>query len=297
MSELVEVTEFTDPGCAWSWGSESVLRWLEHRYAGHLRWRRVFGIQLDGGFGTSADPPEEVRARWLRVSAHTDAPVGERLHWSHVSTRPAALAAKAAERQGPQAAAYALRRLREAFFVAGRPPDTPERIADALNQLPGLDVEVLLADLEAIEVLSALEADWLDARAPHPAVIGLAAPAPHPGAAKDEGGGTRRYAFPTVILNGPAGERVVPGWRAPEVYREAVEAVAPALASVAAPALDPATALLRYRSLTPADLILLTGSAEPPPDAVGRSTATTSLWLLPEEAEHLATGSLSRASA
>jgi predicted DsbA family dithiol-disulfide isomerase len=45
---LVEVTEFADPGCPWSWASEPRIRWVHRRYRDHVAWRRVFGVQLDG---------------------------------------------------------------------------------------------------------------------------------------------------------------------------------------------------------------------------------------------------------
>lgn len=85
-----------------------------------------------------------------------------------------------------------------------------------------------------------------------------------------------------MIVRGPEGERVVPGWRPPAVYREAFEAVAPALREVRDTALDPVQALERYRSLSDLDLELLTGRDEPPASAVLLPTATTPLWLHPE---------------
>ncbi len=47
MTTIIEVTEFTDPGCVWSCSSEPKLRWLRHHYGEQVAWRRVFGIQVD----------------------------------------------------------------------------------------------------------------------------------------------------------------------------------------------------------------------------------------------------------
>jgi predicted DsbA family dithiol-disulfide isomerase len=287
MTETVEVIEFTDPGCAWSWGSEPIMRWLARRYEGRLRWRRVFGVQLDGPAGADVgEAPEELREGWLAIAEHTSAPVAERLERGHASTRPAALAAKAAELQGAAAAEAVLRRLREAFFVVGRPPDTPSRIFEAIEGLPSVDAGRLLEDLESDAVAAALELDWGEARRPHQDVILLDGEGPHPGGAKRDGE-TQRYAFPTVVARGPGGERVVPGWRAPHRYRDAVEAVAPSLARARESPPDPSAALERYRSVTAWDLTLLTGGQEARPEAVLVQTATSPLWLHREEAVHI----------
>lgn len=41
--DTIEVTEFTDPGCSWAWGTEPKLRLLRWRFDDRLRWRRVMG--------------------------------------------------------------------------------------------------------------------------------------------------------------------------------------------------------------------------------------------------------------
>lgn len=285
----IEVTEFTDPGCVWSWSSEPKLRRLRLQYGERVAWRRVFGVQIDDvklSF-PDRDPvasTEEWRADWLAVAAHSGAPIASRLEWMHISTWPASRAAKAAEAQGDAVAEAVLRRLREAVFVDGRPADTPSRIALALGDVPALDLGRLLDDLASPAVAAALGADFDLTRDPHPDVVGLKEDGPHPGAAKAEGP-ILRYSFPTLIVSGPAGERVLPGWRTLEHYTEAFEAVAPELRGTSPTLLDPAEALDRYRSLTTADLRLLTGTDEPPAGAVEIETATAPLWLDPVEAE------------
>lgn len=290
---IIEVTEFTDPGCVWSWSSEPKLRRLRHQYGEQVAWRRVFGIQIDDlklSFPDrdAVDSTEEWRADWLAVAAHTGAPITPRLEWMHSSTWPATRAAKAAEAQGDAVAEAVLRRLREAVFVDGRPTDTPERIARALDGVPELDLGRLLEDLDSPAVAAAIATDFDLTRDPHPDVVGLKEDGPHPGAAKAEGP-ILRYSFPTLIVSGPAGERVVPGWRTLEQYEEAFTAVAPELGGATACPLDPAEALDRYRSLSEQDLRLLTGTTEPPTGAIEVPTATTPLWLDPVEAERRAT--------
>lgn len=282
MIAVVQVTEFTDPGCPWSWAAEPRLRWLRDRYGEHVAWRRVFGVQMDGAAGAdAADAPELVRERWLQIAAHSGAPITERLERAHASTRPAALAAKASERQGAEVADATLRRLREAFFVTGRPADRPQLIAEAVDRTEGLDVERLLDDLADPDLQAALQADFDEASDPDPRVVGLTGPGPHPGAAKT-GPDRTRYGFPTVIVTGPAGRRIVPGWRPPAEYRAAVEAVAPELRELPQLRLTATEALERHGSLCTEDLVLLTGAGVRPPGAVAIATSTTPLWVAPD---------------
>src|ERR1700753_3811083 len=225
----IEVTEFTDPGCVWCWSSEPKLRRLRRQYGDRVAWRRVFGIQIDDvklSFPDRdpVDGAEEWRADWLDTAAHSGAPITPRLEWMHASSWPASRAAKAAEAQGDEVAEAVLRRLREAVFVDGRPADDPERIGLALRGVPGLKED-----------------------------------GPPPGAAKAEGR-ILRYSFPTLIVTGPEGERVLPGWRTIEQYEEAFEAVAPELRGTTFEPLTAAEALAAYRSLSQEDLRLLTGS-------------------------------------
>ena len=300
MTAVVDIVEYTDPGCVWSWSSEPALRALRQRYGDALNWRRVFGIQIDSLdlSHPGADPvgsAEEFRQGWLEVAAHTGAPIPERLERMHVSTLPASRAARAAERQGPVVAERVLRRLREAVFVDGRPPDTRARIAAALRGVEGLDRGRVLEALATEAVVWSIDADRAETRRPHPAVVALAgdgprhpalgglhAAGPNPGAARVTDSGVR-YAFPTLLLRGPAGERVVPGWRSLGDYIAAVVAVAPELAGARDPWLDPDEALERYRTLTARELDLLTGGEEPR-QALRVETATAPLWLHPEEA-------------
>ncbi len=286
---LVEVTEFADPGCPWSWASEPRIRWVYRRYRNHVSWRRVFGIQLDGVEGTdSEEPPEALRQRWLGVAAHAEAPIAPRLLRAHASTRPAARAAKAAEAQGTLVADAVLRRLREAFFVVGNPPDTRDAITLALEGIPGLDLAALLDAADAPEILEAIEADFEQTRAPDPYVVGLQGPGPHPGGARDDGTGRLRYGFPTLLLRGPSGHGIVPGWRELSEYRAAFEAADPALADISDDDVDADAALALHRSLSVSDLQLTVGDGRAPAGAVRIETATTPLWMTPEEAEHIA---------
>jgi protein-disulfide isomerase-like protein with CxxC motif len=216
----VEVIEYTDPGCVWSWAFEPRRAELRKRYG--IAWRRVLGVQRDG---VSWDDGQPLKL-WRDVAGLTGASAPGELAWTYTSTRPAALAVKAAERQGDGVAELVLRRLREAFFLDGHPPDTPARIAAALERVDGVDVALLQRDAASTEVLAALAADWEQTRRVEPGLLSVAPDGPHPGIPVSDGD-RLRYAFPTLLFSGPGGRHVVPGWRPLEAYLEAAAAVEP----------------------------------------------------------------------
>jgi len=127
-----------------------------------VSWRPVFGILFDEGEPPAPDPVAE--AAWYleelrEISGHTGAPCPAQLEWVTATSWPASLAAKAAERQGAQIAAAVLQRLRETTFPHGRPADTPERVLDALREIPSLDLRRLADDAASAEILEAVRRD------------------------------------------------------------------------------------------------------------------------------------------
>ena len=266
----VEVVEFTDPGCSWAWGSEPTLRRLRWRYGHALRWRRVMGgLVGDLGrylgvedFDPEAAAPSFARY-WASVSATTGMPHPAALRWMYRSTEPACLAVKAAELQGEAVAARVLRRLREATFVFGEPPDTAGRIQRALSGVTDLDPARLGAEEETM-VRVRFRADWEETRAPAPEVLTLEEEGEGAGRAKHSEGHWR-YVFPTVVFRGPAGERIVPGWKPYERYADALAAVAPAAVTAPRPDPTPEEAFATWGALAERELLVLCGAGATPP--------------------------------
>jgi predicted DsbA family dithiol-disulfide isomerase len=242
VTALLTVAEYTDPACPWAWGSEPKFQWLRGVLAEAgpeaVAWRRVFGILFDEGEPPAPDPAAE--AAWYleelrEISGHTGAACPERLEWVTATSWPASLAAKAAERQGTPIAEAVLHRLRETTFVDGRPADTPERVLDALRELPGLDLNLLAADAASAAVREAVRRDHAETRDPSPEVFAIEDRTRHPGRAKPLGEDPAdgyRYALPTLVFTGSAGRAVVAGWRGPREYLDAVARVEPSLAGL-----------------------------------------------------------------
>lgn len=243
MTELLRITEYTDPACPWAWGSEPKFRWLRGVLAevglgqGVVSWRRVYGILFDEGEPPAPDPAAE--AAWYReelreISGHTGAVFPARLEWVTATSWPASLAAKAAESQGAEIAESVLHRLRETTFLDGRPADTPERVLEALQEISDIDLKKLADGAASAETLEAVRRDHAETRDPCPEVFAVDEPARHPGRAKPLGEDPEdgyRYALPTLVFEGPAGRAVAPGWRAAQEYLDAVAKAAPDLAS------------------------------------------------------------------
>ncbi|WP_063737141.1 DsbA family protein [Streptomyces sp. RTd22] len=291
-SSVLRITEFTDAACPWAWGSEPAFRLLRQTLGRRADWRRVSGILFDEDDDPAPDPDAE--ARWYQrfiddVTLHTGAPYAPRLQWLTRSSWPASLAAKAAEAQGPDVAQRVVRRLRETTFVLGTPADTEDGIRDAVCGVPGLDVGRLLRDLGSPRVRDAVREDWAETRRPIPEVVDLDAPGPHGGRAK-EVGERRRYALPTLLLDGPGGGVCVPGWRPFAVYLDAARAAAGDVVAPAPVKLSAGEALERWRSLTGPELTLLAEASgdpsNPPADAVRIETGNGPLWLHPGEARY-----------
>lgn len=317
----VDVVEYTDPTCSWAWGSEPKIRRLawcfgtsaddeepgsEARGGGAsttLTWRRVMGGLLEPGwpegFGVSASDYFS-NPVWLGRSARYHAVVTEttgmpfpgRLSRLPESSYAACRAVKAAERQGTDVAGRLLRRFREDWYVFGLPPGSPEEALESAAGVTGLDVDRLAADLDDEVTEAAWQADWEEAHNPHEGVLHLDDDRVGHGIARQQRG-RMRYGYPTLILTGPGGEAVVPGWRPWAAYTEALTVAAGGALPPARPLPTPAEALAHFGLLAGPELTLLCGEdATPPPDAVPFDAGGGAVWMSPAEAATRRTAAL-----
>ena len=274
--ERVEVVEYTDVMCSWAWGSEPKLRLLRWRYEDWCDWRLVMGgLVGDRTTNPAWDPvgavPKTI-AFWAQVAAYTGAPYPVHLQWVASCSNASGLGLCAARLQGDNVALAVLRRMREAIFVFGRPPDTLARVLDAVQGTPGLDVERFARDLPGPEALAAYRADWEETRKPNAYVRNLQGDWPGIGNLKQTDG-LERYAFPTLLFRGPGGEHTVPGWCPLTAYLEAMEQVVPGSTVAPRPDPTPNEAFARWPLLTATELAILCG-----PNAASPSGATPYDW-------------------
>jgi protein-disulfide isomerase-like protein with CxxC motif len=283
----IEVVEYTDPGCSWAWGTEPKRRLLQWRYGDRLRVRRVMGGLVGDmthylpDFDREQAAPGFVRY-WQRVGSTTGMPHPAGLRWMYRSTEPACVAVKAAEHQGAEAAEAVLRRLREATFVHGEPPDDEALVLGAVAGLPGLDAGRLAGDLRSAEVAEAFRADWEETRRPNDQVLHHEAEGEGSGRAKHTEGHWR-FVFPTWVLRSGDAEATVAGWKPLERYLAAMEEVAPGATADARPGPDPDEVLDRWGTAAQTELDLLCGGRTPR-DAMAHDTGGGVLWLRRDEA-------------
>ncbi|MDG2112315.1 MAG: DsbA family protein [Actinomycetota bacterium] len=268
---MIEVIEYTDPCCSWAWGSEPKLRRLRWRFDSQVSWRIVLGGLVDDSTAvyegmTDENAGARLARYWSRVTEHTDMPYPVGLRWPPLTSHRMGQAVRAAAFQGVEQGEQLLRALREAIFVLGRPADTWERILDLAMTVPSLDTVAFARDLQSPQAEADYELDWAETRKPNDHVRNLQGDWPGIGTMKLDGD-HERYAFPTVVVRGPAVETTLPGWVDYADYEAAlVEAGADLSQARSDP--DAATALATYGVLAPPELESLTGSAAFPADAV-----------------------------
>lgn len=272
--EFVTVTEYTDPVCSWAWGTEPKLRLLSWRHGHRTRWRRVMGGLVGDATTRRPDWDPVLAARpmqdyWKKVSDVTGQPYPKPMHRMLRSTDPAGRGVKAAQLQGPEVAGRVLRRFRETIFVFGVGPDNQELMADSLSGVDGLDLARWRADLHRDDVAASYRSDWQETRSPNDFVRNLTGDRPGIGTMKHSEGHDR-YAFPTLIFNGPGGPQTVPGWMPYDAYVEAMESAVPGSTSDARPDPSPEEAFRRWPLLTAPELDLLCGTDAAVPDGVVR---------------------------
>lgn len=293
--QQVEVIEYTDPLCSIAWGTEPFKRKLEWRFADKLSWRPVLaGLCKDNSTVKMFQPWDPYEAGqmylkvWKRVTGITGMPYPEDLRYMALTTDPPCQLVKAAALQGADIADKVLRRFRESVFLYGTPVDSINQAAAALEGVPGLDIDRLLADVETDDVVAAYLADWEETREPNDYVRGLAdTETDHLKGGMMFSEGHERYNLPTFIFRGPAGERTVPGYRPYEEYEAALEAVSPGITRQAKADPTPDQALEKWSTMTSQEIeTVCVAESNDPTNATRVECGGAHVWLDKSEARY-----------
>lgn len=166
----ITLTQYTDPNCTWSWGSEPIVRRVEARYGDQLTIDFVMGglvEDFDEFYDAANDigEPREVAPHWGAASERHGMPVDAGI-WEEdppTSTYPASIATKAASLQDERLGLRYLRRVREA--VATERQNVERRdvlipLADAV----GVDVGQFVDALDDGRAKAAFEEDLQETR-------------------------------------------------------------------------------------------------------------------------------------
>ncbi len=197
----IDITCFTDAGCPWAYSANPALAVLRWRYASQLRWRLVM-------IGLTEDPQEYVERGYTPArSAAGYASFRDRYGMPFATEpRPRVLgtargcrAVIATRLVAPERELAALRALQFAWFASTLLLDEDEGIAQALASVGGLDVDAVIARIDAPEVLAAYEADKAETRTAE------GRPIDFQGKARQSDGPVR-YSAPSLIFTALAGD-------------------------------------------------------------------------------------------
>lgn len=161
----VTLTQFTDPNCTWSWGSEPIMRRIEALYGDQIAIEFVMGGLIEDFeefYDASNDisEPSEVAPHWEAASRRHGMPVDADI-WQEdppTTTYPASIATKAAALQGERFGLRYLRRLREVAATERRNIERRDvliPLADAID----IDVGQFTEAFTDGPALEAFEAD------------------------------------------------------------------------------------------------------------------------------------------
>ena len=285
----VKVVEYTDAMCSWAWGTEPKLRLLRWRFDDQIReWRQVMGHLVEDDHMPQRDAAAEapkLEGYWKVVCDQTGMARPAPLHRATSGSQASGLTVKAAQRQNDRAADLVLRRLREATFVEGEPPDSLDRAIDAGRGLDGVDHDLLADDARGSAVVEAYQRDQDETRTPNDYVLTLEGDQPGIGRARQARDGRMRFVFPTLVISGEGNETTVPGWMPYEDYEAALfkAGAQPTDRTAAWP--TPEDAFARWPSLTDHELAFLCGpDAGPPAGTVTHRWAGGTLHMTPGEA-------------
>jgi protein-disulfide isomerase-like protein with CxxC motif len=267
---VINVTHFTDPGCPWAysaWPAHTTLRW---RYGEQLRWTLVMiglaedadqyaargytptGMALGYGLFRRFGMPFEITPK--RLSA----------------TSPACRAIVATRLFAPALEDAALRALQFAQFTTTGALDDLETLRSALAGVEGLNVDAVVERIDDPEVVDAYEADRARARA------AAGSPTEFQGRAADTDGAVR-YTAPSLVLEGPEGQKLEAGGFQPiEAYDVLIANLDPTLER-RPPAEDPVDVLSAFPyALTTAEVaaVMAEHLALPDPDSVEAALVT-----------------------
>jgi putative protein-disulfide isomerase len=261
----VAVRYYTDPACAWSWGSEPQLRRLMWEFGDGLDFTwimgglaRTYGADYrdrEGSIGFGPDRFADLVSLWLEVAAETRMPTDPRL-WTQSplgSTYPACQAVKAASEQGPDAGYRYLRRIREGLMCERRKLDHADAlIAEA--GAAGLDQARFEIDLRSNAITEAFAEDLAEVREiPDEA---------HDQGKTSETEGRERVSFPSAVFVAEDGSsHAVWGSQPYERHREA--AIAAGAAPVNQDPPEPAAAIERFGRCASRELEELTQKPAP----------------------------------
>lgn len=269
MSPVIRATHFTDPGCPWAYSAWPALATLMWRFGDQLEWRHVMiGLAEEHtvyerrGYTPAANAAVKLRFGGYGMPFSTQpAP-------RVAATGLACRAIVAVRRLAPELELHALRALQFVKFTTPHLIDTDEGVRAALANVPGLDADVVLAELRDEVTERLYQRDRADAR------TAAGSPTEAQGKTADTDGAVR-YTAPSVVFERVADGAVLEagGFQPIEAYDVLLANLDPTLAR-RAPADDVCAVLAAFPyPLTTAEVAAIRTPALTAPDPAGAELA------------------------
>jgi protein-disulfide isomerase-like protein with CxxC motif len=232
-------TLFSDPGCPWAYSASPALSVLRWRYGDQLEWRLVaIGLTEDAQRYVDRGYTPARMARGYRSFRRYGMPFTTEPRPRVAATGRACRAIVATRLLDPAREIDVYRALQFGWFTTPLVLDSDADLAEALTQVPGLDVRAVLAAADSEPVREAYEADRELTRTAEGSPTDFQGKA----AATD---GPVRYTAPSLVLESNGTRLEAGGFQPVEAYDVIVANLDPTLEREAPPD-SPLPALQRF---------------------------------------------------
>ena len=210
---MIKATVFNDAACPWGYSANPAFRVLEWRYGDQIDWRLVvIGLrdEVTEAMREQFDPAGVTRLTVFRDRYRMPFNLAPKARAA--STGRGCRAIVAARLLFPGSEFRVLRALQLANFTSELLLDDDAQIREALADLPGIDADAIVDQLDDPEVVEAYERDKAEARG----AAGTAVEAQGKSATTELG--LVRYTAPSVIFERDGRQLVAGGWQPELAY-------------------------------------------------------------------------------
>jgi predicted DsbA family dithiol-disulfide isomerase len=237
----IEVLHFTDPGCPWAYSSRPAIARLRWRFGEQLDWRLVLiGLSESAArYEARGYTPGRLASNHRKFQQRFGMPFGSGVKPRIAGTSRACRAVIAARRAGPELGYAALRSLQLMQFTTTRLLDEDEDLRWALAQVPGLDADAVVAQIDEPATLEEYRADKARSRSAEGTPT-------HVQNRHSDSDGPIRYTAPSIVFRDASGRSYeIGGFQPFEAYDTALANLDASLERRSPPE-DPADAVLSY---------------------------------------------------
>ncbi len=216
--EPIIARHFTDPGCPWAYCSRPAIARLRWRFGAQIEWRlTLIGLsESTERYEQRGITPGRMAVGLPKFERRFGMPFGSGVKPRMAATSRACRAIAAAREESPELGYAGLRALQLMQFTTTRLLDTDADLRWALERVPGLDAEAIVARIDDPEVVAAYEADRARARSADGTPT-------HVQGRHSISDGPVRYTAPSVLFEHSDGRRVeVGGFQPFEAYDTAL---------------------------------------------------------------------------